>query len=129
MRKFLTLILCTILAMNCSAISVVEQSYDYLIGNTQITIEFASNSIFSDEKQQQIANHIIYGDDGVSTYALCWLTGHDYVYENVSLIEHKVYVLSPRCLKKTYSVETCSKCDHVEETLISHARYACCAEE
>lgn len=129
MKKILVIILCAVLAINCSAFSVVDTTYDYELNNKHITVEFSSDSALSAQKQQQIARHMIYGDDGVSTYALCWLTGHDYVTEGVTLIEHKVYVLSPRCMKRTYSVKTCTKCDFLEETLISQARYACCPEE
>ena len=129
MKKILTIALCAILAINCSAISTGEGSYDYIIEDTQITVEFASDSALSAEKQQQIADHMVYGDDGASTYAWCWLTGHDYVTESVTVIEHKVYTASPRCIRKNYSVETCSKCDHLEETLVSQERIVCCAAE
>ncbi|MBQ7923537.1 MAG: hypothetical protein IJ325_13345 [Clostridia bacterium] len=129
MKKLLTILLCAVLAINCSALSVVNSKYDYTNDNTNITIEFASDSALSAEKQQQIADYMVYGDDGASTYAWCWLTGHDYVYETVLAIEHKVSDLSPRCMRRSYSVETCTKCDHIEETLISQTLIACCPEE
>lgn len=129
MKKLLTLVLFVILAINCTAVSVMDSSFNYTLDDKQITIEFTADSVLSTEKQQQVANHIVHGDDGTSTYAWCWLTGHDYVYESVIAIEHKVATLSPRCMKRTYSVETCSKCDHIEETLLSEVLIACCAEE
>lgn len=129
MKKTLIIFLCAILTINCLAISTGDGSYDYVIDDTNITIEFESNSAFSSEKQQQIADHMAYGDDGVSTYAWCWLTGHNLVTEAVTVIEHKVYATTPRCIKYTYAVEICTKCDHLEETLVSQARYACCPVE
>jgi len=129
MKKILPILLCAILAINCSAISIGDGSYDYIIDDTQITVEFASDSALSAEKQQQIADHMLYGDDGASTYAWCWLTGHNYVTEAVYVIEHKVYADSPRCVKSTYAVETCTKCDHLEETLVSSVYIVCCPEE
>ena len=129
MKKIFVFILCIVLAVNCSAFSVGGSAYEYEIDDTHITIKFSTDSVLSAEKQQQIANRMVYGDDGVSTYAWCWITGHDYVYENVSAIEHKVTALSPRCMKRTYSIETCSKCDHFEETLIGDSLIVCCPED
>ena len=129
MKKILFIMLCAILAINCSAVSIGDGTYNYVIDDTQITVEFASDSALSAEEQQQIANHMVYGDNGASTYAWCWLTGHDYVTERVITIEHKVYAESPRCVKRIYSVETCTKCDHLEETLVSTVCIVCCPEE
>jgi len=129
MKKFFVLLICSILAINCTAISGTEPTYEYIIDDTHITIEFDSDSVFSAEQQQLIADRMVYGDDGASTYAWCWLTGHDIVTDGVSLIEHKVYTSSPRCIRRTYSVETCTKCDHYEQTLISTVLIVCCPEE
>lgn len=129
MKKILTIMLCAVLAINCNAFTVGNSTYDYVVDDAHITIEFSSDSALSAEKQQQIADQMVYGDDGASTYAWCWLTGHNYVTESVTAVEHKVYTLSPRCIKRIYSVETCSKCDHFEETLISETLIPCCPEE
>lgn len=129
MKKFFAIMLCAILAINCTAFTVGNDTYNYEVDDTHITIEFADDSILSAEEQQKIADHIVYGDDGASTYAWCWLTGHNIVTENVMSIEHKVDVLSPRCLQTIYSVDTCTKCDHMEETVISQTFIACCPEE
>ena len=129
MKRILPIILCAIFAINCNALTVGNNTYDYVVEDTHISIEFSADSELSAEKQQQIANQMVYGDDGASTYAWCWLTGHDYVTEAVTEIQHKVYDLTPRCIQTIYSVETCTKCDHFEETIISQTRYACCPEE
>ncbi|MBE6631632.1 MAG: hypothetical protein E7623_02900 [Ruminococcaceae bacterium] len=128
MKKIVTLLLCTIFVINCSALSVGDGSFDYIDNDTQITVEFASDSALSAEKQQQIADHIVYGDDGASTYSWCWLTGHNYVTEAVYVIQHKIFAASPRCIKRTYAVDTCTKCDYLEETLVSQVRIICCDE-
>ena len=129
MKKILVIMLCAILAINCAAFSVGDGLYDYIIDDTHTTVEFDSDSVLSAEKQQQIADHMVYGDDGASAYAWCWLTGHNIVNERVITIEHKVYAESPRCVERIYSVETCTKCDHLEETLVSTACIICCPEE
>ena len=129
MKKMLTIILCAFLAINCTAFSMGDSTYDYVVDDTHITVEFAADSALSAEKQQQIANQMVYGDDGASTYAWCWLTGHNYVTESVIAIEHKARALSPRCIERIYTVETCTKCDHFEETLVSEVLIACCPED
>jgi len=129
MKKILTFILCAVLAVNCSAFTFGDTTYDFVVDDTEITIVFDSDSALSADKQQQIANYMVHGDDGASTYAWCWLTGHNLVTENVMSIEHKVTALSPRCMESIYSVETCTKCDHIEETLIAQSLIACCPEE
>jgi len=129
MKKFLVLLLCSMLAINCAAFTAGEISYTYMVDDTECTVTFSSDSVLSAEKQQQIAYQLVYGDDGASTYSWCWLTGHDLVTEGVAQIMHKVYDTVPRCVRRTFSIETCTKCDHYEETLVSRALIACCPEE
>lgn len=129
MKKILTFILCVILAVNCSAFTTEDSAYDFVVGDAAITVVFDSDSSLTTDKQEQVAHHMVYGDDGTSTYAWCWLTGHNIVVENVTSIEHKAYVLSPRCKRTIYSVETCTKCDYINETVIAQSLIACCPEE
>ena len=129
MKKILTIILCAVLAINCTAFTMSDSTYEYIVDDSHITIEFSSASVLSTEKQRQIADQMVYGDDDASTYAWCWLTGHNYVTEAVTAVEHKVYTLSPRCIQRIYSIETCTKCDHFEETLIATTSIACCPED
>lgn len=129
MKKVLTLILGIVLAVNCTAFTAGDSTYDYVVNDTAITIVFDFDSALTADKQEQIAHHMVYGDDGASTYAWCWLTGHTIVTENVTEIQHKVRDLSPRCIQRIYSVETCTKCDHLEETLIAENLIACCPQD
>lgn len=131
MKKLITLLLCgAMLAINCAALSADNSSYEYTIDDKNITVEFNSDSSFSPEQQQQIADYMVYGDDGISTYSLCWLLGHKYgPTEDVGIIIHKVYDKSPRCQKSIYSVKRCTNCDHMEESLLSQTVIACCPED
>lgn len=51
MKKILTVILCAILAINCAAFSLEDNTYNYVVNDTEITIEFATDSALSAEKK------------------------------------------------------------------------------
>ena len=91
-KIMLALILCIALSLSFSANEISESEIYY--HEEDITVVFDTESIFSNEQKQFIANKIISGepivDDGIATYSWCWLTGHDIVNEVVSVIEHKV---------------------------------------
>ncbi len=106
--------------------SVVE--YYYEDGN--ITVSFDTNSNYTTEEQKIIADRLVFGYDSnesSSTYAWCWLVGHDLSKDTVTSTQHKVNSESHRCVRNVYSVETCSSCDYVNKTLISSANIDCCS--
>ena len=79
-----------------------------------------------------IAERLVYGaaeDDGTSTYAWCWLIGHNYTYGAVSVITHKKALYHPRCYQQTYNVETCTRCDHMSEEYLGAVYIVCCPED
>ena len=131
MKKILIPILCIIMSITCfaqSESSVVE--YYYEDGN--ITVSFDTNSNYTTEEQKIIADRLVFGYDSnesSSTYAWCWLTGHNLTTETVATIEHKVLVSDPRCFKTFYEVVTCSKCDYYEQTEIASTYLSCCPED
>ena len=130
MKKIITIFMCAILTLNCIAASAGSSKYEYIKDDAEITVEFDSDSTLTDEQKQNIADHLVNGDDGVETCSLCWLTGHDYVEHCVTLITHKVRELTPRCKKSTYFVPVCSKCEKVgTEELVSETLIACCPED
>ena len=130
-KMVLSIICCIGLSFSFSANTIVESEIYYQ--EEDITVIFDVGSVLSAEQKQFIADKIVTGEDivadGVSTYALCWLTGHDIVNEVVSVIEHKVSETNPRCKKDTYDVASCTKCDHLEYTLISSTMTLCCPVE
>lgn len=131
MKKLLTIFIGIVLAINCMATPTDTSVYEYTTEDSHITVEFDVDSTLSPEQKQNIADYLVYGDDGISTYSLCWLLGHDYneTDQIIGITTHKVRTLPPRCLKSTYSVKTCKRCDHIEETLISETFIACCPED
>ena len=130
-KIMLAIICCIAFSLSFSA-NVISESEIYYQAE-DLTVVFAENSIFSAEQKQFIADKIVSSepivDDGVSTYAWCWLTGHDIVVEGVTVIEHKVSPDNPRCRENVYDVESCTKCDHMEYTLIYSEMTLCCPEE
>ena len=92
------------------------------------TVEFAADTILSENQQQQIADLLVYGETAstASTQSLCWLVGHDYVEDYVAVTTHKVYESRPRCLQEYYRVTTCSKCDYNDIQRASSALVDCC---
>ena len=130
MKKFIIfmLCLCMMLSMQVSAADRIQVAYEDL----GITIYFSDNTHFSAEERQYIADGLVYGNidsEDSSTYSLCWLTGHDYQYDYVASVHHRVLEKAPRCEQTNYEVETCSKCDHLEYTVINSYYITCCPEE
>lgn len=130
-KTILAIICCIAFSFSFSANAIVES--EFYCPEKDITVIFDTESVLSTEQKQFVADKIVSGepliDDGVSTYALCWLTGHDIISESVTVVEHKVRAEVPRCLRNIYTVESCSKCDHMEYTLIASNYIYCCPEE
>lgn len=118
--------------MAISSYAATSDIYQFEYEEQGKTIIFEENTNFSNNERQYIADILVYGntnEESSTTYAWCWLTGHDLTYESVIEIQHKVSATTPRCLKTTYKVETCSKCDHMEITTLSSTYIICCPEE
>ncbi len=142
MRKVLKTILtmCLLLSLvvvgtlNCFAVENDTQAeskiFSYWLDNFEV--QFDTNSTFSAEEQEAIANYLVNSEDNAttdeaSTYGLiCWISGHKLQTEVVVVIEHKVSATEPRCRKNVYDVSTCSRCDYVEEELIGSMMIDCC---
>lgn len=131
LKIMLAIVLCMVFSIPFSANTMVESVFYYQ--EEDITVVFDSESILSSEQKQFVADKIVSGEsivaEGISTYSLCWLTGHDIISEAVFAVEHKVRLDSPRCNKKTYNVESCTKCDYMEYELVSEIYHVCCPEE
>lgn len=57
---------------------------------------------------------------------LCTLFGHNYETTISYTVTHNVYTTSPKCVKKTYTTYTCSRCGHVETELTKTERISTC---
>ncbi len=123
-------VLCMIMLL--STFASTGSIYVFEFEDEQKTVTFEQDTSFSAQEQQAVAQRLVYGapeDDGTSTYAWCWLTGHDYTYDSVSVTTHKARPISPRCYRETYEIETCTKCDHFQEELLTGVYILCCPED
>ena len=68
-------------------------------------------------------------EDDATTYGLiCSVIGHKIDTSAVYTISHKARATAPRCLKKSYKHEVCTRCDDYEKsTLLSSTYINCCA--
>ncbi len=115
----------SILAVNSAAEeNIYTFEYD---GNT---IEINADGLTYDQAQQ-IADRIFYGETDTSTYGILCIFGHSLDTTIAAQIQHKYYDASPRCVRKTYQVEYCtrSSCTYSNATLINSLRVSCCAED
>jgi len=118
----LTLLTCTF-ALPVSAKNTTNENTD---------IEIIINDEVSEEKREKIERYFANGEhienDGATTYGLtCTLLGHKIECTSVYTIEHKVRATSPRCLKKTYDYEECTRCDFEQATLVNSMYIVCCS--
>ncbi len=119
-------LLCMILSVNIIA-HTAGGVYEFEDENKIVTFE--DDCTLTANEQQAVAERLVYGspeDSGIHTYSWCWLTGHDLSHNMVGVITHKVRTAQPRCLKETYDVATCSKCDYMEEDLLTTVYIICC---
>lgn len=122
------LVFMTALTVVASATGESTAVYTYETEDTEYTVTF-SNDAIPQEKQEAIAKKLIGIDDSSSqTYGLiCTLFGHDYVYDSVNVVTHKVLSTAPRCKQQTYDVTYCDNCDYYEEELVSTTYIYCCS--
>lgn len=129
--KIINIFLLTlVLAINCCAVNI--SSGEVVYEDENITVTFSNDTKYSIDEQKVIADMLVYGADEsrVNTYnIICDLFGHNLSREYIEVIQHKVDDLSPRCVKKTYSADGCSRCDYFEYELISFVYVPCCPEE
>lgn len=130
MKKIIAFILAMIMCLSvCWGVSAadIESTYHY----DYVEIMFAEDSTLNEEMKQKIADYIINGDDGVSTYnLLCTLLGHKETIEYVATISHKVSPTHPRCLRQTWEVTGCTRCEEaLGMVLLSESYITCCEED
>ncbi|MBQ4103735.1 MAG: hypothetical protein IJC90_04660 [Clostridia bacterium] len=67
-------------------------------------------------------------DNTATTYGLtCTLFGHKLECSVVATVTHKVSATSPRCVRRTYSYDACTRCDYEASELIDTEYIVCCA--
>ena len=94
-----------------------------------IEIYIENENISEEAREKIIAFYTNGGEEkeGIATYGLtCTLLGHKIESSTVTTITHKVRSTSPRCLKKIYDYESCTRCDYESSVLASQIYISCC---
>lgn len=123
---FAILLVITILTCTC----VLPASAKEITNNNGI--EIIINDEVSVETKAKIEKHFINGepatDDSATTFGItCTLLGHKLDPSSVSVITHKVSATAPRCVRKTYLYQACTRCDYETSELIDTEYIYCCA--
>lgn len=118
----LTLLICTFVIPTSAKESTLNNR----------NVEIIINSEVSAETKAKIERYFATGepatDGDVLTYGLtCTLFGHEIESTVVSTINHKVRSTSPRCLKKIYDYEACTRCDYENAELAKSSYIVCCS--
>lgn len=129
MKKIIALILAVVSLFSAMTISVYAEGTDEnTVTITVNDVEFVFDaSTTEDFRNKAIAHYFNHGDAGAAAYGLtCTLFGHKIESSVITTVTHKVSSTSPRCLRETYNVETCSRCDYTNSTLLSSTYIVCC---
>ncbi|MBQ8763971.1 MAG: hypothetical protein IJZ07_07690 [Clostridia bacterium] len=129
MKKIIALIMAVVSVFSVMTISAYAQNIEE--ETVTVTVEntdFIFNSNTTEEfRSKFIASYLNPVDDGAETYGLtCTLFGHKLESSIVTSVTHKVRTIAPRCLQEKYNVETCTRCDYTNKTLISSTYISCC---
>lgn len=124
---FLTIVLCLSFVLSVNATNGTVYSYN------GVDVFFEENSALSEGMKLQVAEMLVDGASGgedIATYNLwCSLFGHKNTLETVETIQHKVDTEAPRCLSQMWELNICTRCENVEETLLTQKYIDCCPEE
>lgn len=125
-KKILSLIL-AIAMLACMCIMPANAAETE--ADEHIEIIIVNQNISEETKAKAIAFYTNGGEeqDGTTTYGLtCTLLGHKIESTRVYKINHEVRTTSPRCLKKSYDYNACTRCDFEESVLVSSTYIVCC---
>ncbi len=123
---FAILLVITLLACTCVLPTSAKESTE-----NDSNVEIIINDDVSAETKDKIERYFATGEptnDSSLTYGLtCTLLGHKIECTSVTTITHKVSSTSPRCLKRTYDYEECTRCDYELATLVYSSYIVCCS--
>ena len=128
-KKFVSILMVVIIVF-AFVVSTYASSQTNIYELDGYTVIFEENTPLDEARKQQIANELVYGDDGIQTYGLmCTLFGHKYESHYVDVINHRFSATNPRCKQETYEVNICTRCDDSTTELAYYTFISCCPEE
>ncbi len=128
MKKIIALILVVVSLFSVMSISVyAEGTAENAIIVTVNEVEFVFDADTSEEFRNKAIAHYFNHDNDAATYGLtCTLFGHKLESSVVTTITHKAKATAPRCLRETYEMEVCTRCDYTNPILIDATYIYCC---
>lgn len=129
MKKIIALVLVVVSLFSVMSISVyAEDANESTVTVTVNKTVFIFDANTTEEfRSKAIAHYFNHDDEIAATYGLiCTLFGHKLESSVVTTITHKVSATAPRCLRETYEMEVCSRCDYTNPILISSSYISCC---
>lgn len=129
MKKIIALMLVVISVFSVMSISVyAEDTADNTVTVTVNGTTFIFDAETSEDfRNKAIANYFSPENDGTAAYGLtCTLLGHKLESSYVTAITHKAKATSPRCLRETFNMEVCTRCDYTNPILIDSSYIVCC---
>lgn len=129
MKRIISLIMAVVSLFCVMSVSAGANGVDD--GTVTVTVnetDFIFDANTTEEVRERIIDNYFNGeDDTATTYGLiCTLFGHKTETTSLTTVTHKVRSTAPRCRKDKYSVDTCTRCDYTETTLISSTYIYCC---
>ena len=130
MKKILAVILAIASVFSLATFSA---SAENTAENSVIITKGDTDFIFEAGVSEDLMNRFIYvietehDCDETATYGLmCTLFGHKLETTTASTITHKERTSDPRCLKRTYAIDSCTRCDYTATELIASNYISCC---
>lgn len=128
MKKFLALILALTSVFSLATFSASAETADE---NNIVIVKGDVEYIFEADASEDLINSFIEScenehEDVATCNLLCDVLGHKLESSTVQTITHNARTTAPRCLKKIYTVETCSRCDYSTKTLTNSLYIYCC---
>ncbi|MBR2867916.1 MAG: hypothetical protein IKB88_02465 [Clostridia bacterium] len=131
MKKILALILAIASVFSLATFSASAEDADE---NTVVITRGDMDFVFEAGVSEDLMNSFIHSvetdhDDCEDTAAyglMCTLFGHKIESSTAHTITHNAKTTAPRCLKNTYYVEACTRCDYTAKELIRSEYISCC---
>lgn len=104
-------------------------TYEVEFVRDNVEIIFNENTPFTSVQREQIVSYL-YGNSveikAASFNLICALFGHDYEYDTVITITHKVRDTQPRCLREIFEIGLCSRCGATTAESLGSVYISCC---
>ncbi len=128
MKKIIALVLVIVSLFSAMSISVyAENTNKNTVTVTVNETVFIFNANTTEEfRSKAIAHYFNHENDGVAYGLTCTLFGHKLESSVMTTITHKASSTDPRCLRETFNVEVCTRCDYTNPILIGSTYISCC---